>query len=204
VRAPSPIGVVERNAEYTFFDDFNSPSLQPGWQWPHENPPVTRIERGQVFLAPNAARALDPIGAILAWSTTVGNYVATTELRASSLTPGFLAGLAIIGDPENALGISIAGDGNVSVWKRQKNQHEIVTTGTAPRSPTLWLRLSARNGHLFKFAFSTNGRNWTDVGPELNGDYLPPWDRGLRVALTAGGAAGAPARFNSLRIMPAR
>jgi hypothetical protein len=33
---------------------------------------------------------------------------------------------------------------------------------------------------------------------------LPPWDRGLRVALTAGGTAGAAARFNSLRIVPAR
>lgn len=204
LRYPSPLGAIERNAEYSFFDDFNAPSLKPGWQWPHENPPTARIANGQILLIPSTARASDPIGAIMARSTTVGNYVATAEVPTSSLKPGVLAGLATIGDQENALGIAIAADGNVSLWKRQKNQHEIVTTSSAPKSTTMWLRVSARDGHLFRFAFSTNGRNWTDVGPELNGDYLPPWDRGLRVALTAGGTAGAEARFNSLRIVPAR
>ncbi len=38
----------------------------------------------------------------------------------------------------------------------------------------------------------------------LEGDYLPPWDRAVRVALTAGGAPGASARFDWLRIEPAR
>jgi xylan 1,4-beta-xylosidase len=203
-RLPAPLGVTERNAEYSFFDDFSDAALKPGWQWPQDNQPAAGIERRQLLLRPDTARAPDPIGAILARSTTVGNYVATAEVDTNSLRPGVLAGLAGIGDQENALGIAVGDDGNVSVWKRQKNQHQTVTTTTAPKSTSLWLRLSARDGHLFKFAISANGRNWIDVGPELNGDYLPPWDRGLRVALTAGGTAGAAARFNSLRIVPAR
>jgi hypothetical protein len=114
-----------------------------------------------------------------------------------------MAGLAAIGDHENALGVAVDADGKVTVWKRRKNQHEVVATTDAPKSTTLWLRLSARDGHLFRFAVSIDGRNWIDAGPELNGDYLPPWDRGLRVALTAGGTAGAAA-FDSLRIIPSR
>jgi Beta-xylosidase len=206
VRAPIPTDVIERNAEYLFFDDFITPSLTPGWQWPHENPPIVRVERrggGQLSLTAAQARGSDPLGAILARSTTVGDYVATTELAVQSLKPGALAGLASIGDQENALGIGVGGDGSVTVWKREKNKHEVVTTTTAPKSKSIWLRLTARNGHLFRFAFSGDGRNWIDLGPELNGDYMPPWDRGLRIALTAGGTADATAQFNSLRIAPA-
>ena len=155
-----------------------------------------------MLLTAGAARASDALGGMLARSTTVGDYVAITELAANSLKPGVTAGLASVGDQENALGIGVGSDGTVNVWKRQKNKDEVVTTATAPKSTSVWLRLSARNGHLFRFAFSGDGRNWTDVGPELNGDYMPPWDRGLRVALTVGGTAGAAARFNSLRIAP--
>ena len=61
--------------------------------------------------------------------------------------------------------------------------------------------MTAREGHLYRFAFSDDGRAWTDVGEEVDGAYLPPWDRGVRVALVAGGAA---ARFESLRIEPSR
>src|SRR5215213_1666350 len=151
-RSPSPVNVTERNAEYSFFDDFSAAVLRPGWQWPHENPPIVRIERGRngsglLLTAGGAARASDAIGAILARSTTTGNYVATAEVQMSSLKPGVLAGLATIGDEENALGLSVARDGKVSLWKRQKNESRIVATTTTPISTTLWLRLRARDGH---------------------------------------------------------
>lgn len=206
--ALSPFGIAERNAEFSFLDQFNAARLQPGWQWPQDNPPTIRIDSarngGQLALTPAREHVTDSIGAILGRSTTVGNYVATAEVVMGSLKPGALAGLAAIGDQENALGVAIGSDGKVVVWRRQKNQHETVTTSTAPRSASLWLRMTARDGHLFRFAFSRNGRNWTEVGTELDGAYLPPWDRGLRVALTAGGTAAASARFGALRITPAR
>jgi beta-xylosidase len=207
-RAPSPFGVAERNEEYSFLDRFTGAQLQPGWQWPQDNPPTIRMESGrnggQLVLTPASEHATDLIGAILGRPTTVGNYVATTEIAMRSLKPGAFSGLAAIGDRENALGVSIGGDGKVVVWRRQKNQQETVTTSNAPPSASLWLSMTARDGHLFRFALSRDGRKWADVGPELEGDYLPPWDRGLRVALTAGGTAGASARFGALSIAPAR
>jgi hypothetical protein len=33
-------------------------------------------------------------------------------------------------------------------------------------------------------------------------EYLPPWDRAVRVALTVGGVTGASARFDSMYINP--
>jgi hypothetical protein len=51
---------------------------------------------------------------------------------------------------------------------------------------------------------SEDGNRWRNIGDEMNGEYLPPWDRGVRVALTAGGAADASAKFEWLRIAPSR
>ena len=74
----------------------------------------------------------------------------------------------------------------------------------ALNSPLVYVRMTARAGHLYRFAVSEDGRQWTDVGDELDGSYLPPWDRGVRVALVAGGAHGAMGRFDWLRINPVR
>jgi len=41
---------------------------------------------------------------------------------------------------------------------------------------------------------------WRPIGNEAEGGYLPPWDRGVRVALTIAGPAGAEARFDWVRI----
>jgi xylan 1,4-beta-xylosidase len=62
--------------------------------------------------------------------------------------------------------------------------------------------MNARDGIFYSFAVSADGRSFRPVGFEQNGDYLPPWDRGVRVALTVGGAENASARFGFLRIEP--
>ncbi|HEY0385625.1 MAG TPA: hypothetical protein VGC64_06415, partial [Pyrinomonadaceae bacterium] len=62
-------------------------------------------------------------------------------------------------------------------------------------------RMTTHDGHLYSFDFSLDNRQWTEAGRELDGQYLPPWDRGVRVALTAG---KVPARFNWLRITSTR
>ena len=70
------------------------------------------------------------------------------------------------------------------------------------RAPVITLRMTATGGDHFRFAVSLDGRNWTEVGEPTAGDYLPPWDRAARVALTAGGASGAAAKFEWFRIAP--
>ncbi|HYO51442.1 family 43 glycosylhydrolase [Archangium sp.] len=186
-----------------FVDDFTSATPVLGWQWPNGRKPTSSIANGLLTLAPPAERETDPIGAILARSTNAGNYTAEAVLDVTGLPAGTVAGISAVGDPENALGVALKAN-TVEVWRRKSNKQETVTTATAPERPggKLHLRMTAKSGHLFRFAVSPDGTTWTDVGGELNGDYLPPWDRGVRVALTAGGVAGASARFDSLRITP--
>ncbi|HEX8069015.1 MAG TPA: family 43 glycosylhydrolase [Pyrinomonadaceae bacterium] len=205
-RADSPYGARERNAEYSFFDDFLAPRLRTGWQWPQANEPVLRVEprqRGWLVLAPTDAHAGDAIGAVVARTTTTGDYVATTVVDTRALPEGALAGLSAYGDDENALGLSVGG-GRAVLWRREKKEQQTVATAELPPAPAVQLRMNVRAGHLYRFAVSADGRRWTEVGGEVDGSYLPPWDRGVRVALVAGGAAGARARFDWLRIASGR
>ena len=205
-RAASPHEAAETNLEYRFEDEFTKPRLIPGWQWPQANEPVVRVDRtkgGRLVLSGKGKAAQDPIGAVVARSTTLGNYVATTLVDTRGMKRGVLAGLSAFGDPENAFGVAVGG-GKVVFWRREKNKHEVLETKDAPASPLLYLRMTVKNGDSFRFAVSANGQDWTDVGTELEGDYLPPWDRAVRVALTAGGAPGASAKFDWLRIEPAQ
>jgi len=207
-RAAAPLRVPKRDGEYAFFDDFNAPRLRASWQWPQANVPVVTIDprrQGWLMLSPNAsAKADNLLAAVVARPTTLGDYVATTTVDVNTLKPGVAAGLSAYGDGENALGIGVR-DGRVVVWRREKNEQRTLDTKDAPaNAPTIFLRMRAADGYKYRFSYSRDGKAWEDVGDEVEGQFLPPWDRGVRVALTAGSAPGASARFGLLRIEPAK
>jgi len=202
--AASPHGVGETNAEYRFVDEFTAQRLVPGWQWPHVAVPTYSLQRargGWLTLSRPTASADDPIGGVLARSTTKGDYVATTLIDLNRMGAGASAGLSAFGDVENALGVSVGG-GRATLWRREKKEQATVANADAPRAGHVHLRMTVRDGHLYRFAFSTDGSTWTDIGAEVDGAYLPPWDRGVRVALVASGGRGAAGRFGWLRVEP--
>lgn len=198
-QSQSPYGARQKRRELSFFDPFDGRDLGPGWQWPHDHRPTTAVSKGRLVLSPTSASANNPIGAIVARSTTSGDYVATTRLELSSLKPGTFAGLAAIGDPANALGIAVE-SGKILVWQKEKNRLQAKVVEQAADKSDIFLRMAVTGGNHFQFEMSWNGRTWQRVGQTADGGYLPPWDRNVRVALTAGGAAGAEARFDFLRI----
>lgn len=203
--APGPLRVRQAKAEHKFFDDFNSPRLRSGWQWPHAFAPVATIDtrrQGWLLLSPNVSQPETTL-AVLARSTTVGDYEAITLVETTAKTIGALAGLSAFGDVENALGLSV-GDGKVFLWRREKNDQRVIETVEAPSGGSLHLRMRAQDGHRYRFSMSSDGRDWKEVGDEIDGSYLPPWDRGVRIALVAGGPKGASGRFGFLRIEPSR
>jgi xylan 1,4-beta-xylosidase len=205
IRALSPAQAFTRNPEHYFHDEFEKQDLHPAWQWPQHNEPIARINStaGQLHLSPRPERAKDLHGAALAVKTTVGDYVAMTLVDVHQLPPGGFAGLSAFGDMENALGIS-AGAHELVLWRRQKGKTENVASAPVNAAAGMHLKMSAAQGHLFRFSYSVNGRDWIALGGEmdLDGAYLPPWDRGVRVALTAGGIENVNARFDWLHLVP--
>jgi beta-xylosidase len=212
--AHSPYDTRDARPNLSFFDDFISTTLRPGWQWPQGNVPDFRIERGQLLLSPTT-EATDPTAAVLARTTTSGDYVATAVIDLRGLKGNVAAGLAAYGDSDNSLGIAVRRGESVVVWRHRKDkptEWQTVNDALSLGCKSVHLRMTAREGHLYRFAVSCEGRGWVDVGKmfggdageEFEGDYLPPWDRGVRVALVAGGGRGATARFDSLRVEPSR
>lgn len=206
-QSASPLRTVERNEEYTFFDDFNTPALQPGWQWLQNNEPTIRVARGSLMLSPSAQakNPNDMLAAAVGYWTTTGDYTATTIVDTRRLNAGAHAGITAFGDAENALGLVVERDGKLILFKREKNQDTMLPTDQ-PKirlvNPLVHLRMTATGGNTFQFASSVDGRRFTDIGASVDGKFLPPWDRGVRVALTTGGGRGATGAFNSLRIEP--
>ena len=75
------------------------------------------------------------------------------------------------------------------------------TTVQMPATELLHLRLSAQDRTRFEFAVSPDGRTWKTVGG-AQGEYLPPWDLAVRVALILSGEPGSSARFGTFTLGP--
>ena len=202
--AEIPIATSSEATPYAFVDDFTTAKLKPQWQWPQNNEPRVRIgqsDRG-IILSASEMRHDDFVAAVLAVKTTTGNYLAATKLSRESLARGNSAGLSAFGDGDNALGASIRGE-ELVLWRRQRNKQQLIGSTPLPPGTDLWLRMKSSAGHRFQFAWATDGKSWKEIGTniDLEGDYLPPWDRGIRVALVVGGG-NATAKFYSLHVSP--
>ena len=202
-RAVAPLRVSEADEEYLFVDEFTAPTLGFGWQWLQNSIPTYQISNGLLQLSPHPSQTMNLIGGIMAYSTTVGDYEATAHLDVRRLDRGVMAGISAIGDGENALGAGVL-DGKVVVWRRERNNHRVISTQEPLVGGQLYLKMTSRDGAFYSFSVSSDGRRFQPVGYEQNGDYLPPWDRGVRVALTVGGAENASARFGSLKLEPTK
>lgn len=180
-------------------DEFTGLELGLEWQWPISGPrPAASIRHGQLHLTANNSR----LGALLARRTHVGTYKAATTLDFAGLAPDTFAGLAAVGDPYNALAL-MAGNGQLQIWHLKNGLHQCLAQVYVDSCPTLTLRLEVWGGQRYRFAYSADGTSWQPLPTEgftLNGTYLPPWDRGVRVALVAQGMEGNMARFNNFII----
>jgi xylan 1,4-beta-xylosidase len=186
-------------ARFNVADEFAGNRLGLEWQWPIGQQPATAVHHGQLHLA---ATRDSRLGAIVARRTHAATYKAATTIDFASLPADTFAGLAAVGDPYNALAL-MAGNGQLQIWHLKSGKQQCLANIFIDACPTLTLRLEVWGGQRYRFAYSTDGATWQPLPTEsfsLNGTYLPPWDRGVRVALVAQGAEGNTATFNNLII----
>ena len=204
ISATSPFGSVQKHSQ-EFQDPFRA-VLLPGWEWPQDQEPrfVFPSKRtGGIELGPKARGGNDLLDAVLARSTRSGSYTATTVVKPSSGKAGAMAGIAAIGDTGNAAGLAV-GAGKLVLWRRDGGKQKTLVESNGPRSDPVYLKLDARRGSSFQFAYSTDGKEWTAIGEPQSGEQFPPWDRSVRVGLTASGGKGAGGRFVEFRMVEAR
>ncbi|HVF29009.1 MAG TPA: family 43 glycosylhydrolase [Pyrinomonadaceae bacterium] len=205
ISAPAPLTLLAPTAGAGFFDEFGGSRLEPSWQWPltggQRGAQVARVESrrgGRLILSPAVDVKEDEFtDAVLGRRTISGDYTAIALVDARRMMPGARAGLGAYSWHNGALGAAI-GDGKIYVWRREDKKQELVATAKVLGAGLIHLRMAVAGGKSYQFAFSADGREWSDVGARVEGSHVG----GARVALTAGGARGAAAKFEWIRITP--
>jgi len=201
VKAVSPSGAKQKWASsVSFTADFGKKNLDTGWQWPQHREPRYQLTQGKLHLFAGERRG-DFLSALLARSTTALDYSVTAVIDASVLQTNVTAGVCALGDIDNGVGVATQ-DGAIVLWRRERGQIRELSREPEPAGGKLFLRMDSSEGFHFQFSTSTDGRQWIPCGEAADARNLPPWDRAVRVALTAGGATGAESVFESFSITP--
>ncbi|HEX8531457.1 MAG TPA: family 43 glycosylhydrolase [Cytophagales bacterium] len=181
-------------------EEFSADSLARSWQWPVGQQPKFSVQPAGNGLITLAARP-EKIGAVLGQRTKTETYAATAAINPASISGNEAAGLAAVGDLNNALGVWVK-DGQIALWQTKGDTTRTVLQQKLPKGQTVQLRMTAAGGHQYRFAWSPDGTTWNELNADkpLDGSYLPPWDRGIRVGLLAKGPAGADVQFDWFRL----
>jgi regulation of enolase protein 1 (concanavalin A-like superfamily) len=128
--------------------------------------------------------------------TLSADYTATVVITRQE---NVSAGLALVGDRDNAAGVELRNQSAV-LWRRDESKYsELGAAPIATTSKSVQLRVTASSGYMFQFEASSDGVTWSPVGGQIDISTVPRWDRGLRVGLTS---SRGEARFTSFRITP--
>ncbi len=162
-------------------DLFNGSVLQNDWQWSVFTPAKTSVANGLLSLdaVPGGAN-------YVAQKTLSPNYTATAEINSKKSTAS--AGISLVGDEKN----------QVTAYLRN-NRIELVQTrqGDDPRD----CRHMVANGKDISFFVGKNRKALTPLNAKpIDGTFLPPWDRALRVALIAKAGTAGTAMFDSFEM----
>lgn len=194
IQAPTPFAseVKESVATFSdFSDDFTAAERPVQWQWDFRNPPTVSTKDGALQVA-----AAGSVGTFYGIAPARGRYTATVTVKSGGAV---LKGLAAYGDASNALGLGVSA-GRLVLWRVEKGQRHTLAEQTLSADGTVHLRMEVWDGRRYQFSWSTDGRSWTPVRPEIDGDYLPPWDRAVRAGLFVTGEPGASGTFDSFRL----
>jgi xylan 1,4-beta-xylosidase len=170
-------------------EEFEGKTLSNSWQWSVFNPP--RYEQSEGTLSLYASG----IPAFLAHKTFASEYhVRTTLLINQSASEG---GLAAIGDDRNLVGISFA-KGKLQVSKVVDGNESVIMLKKLNARDRIVLEMQVSKGSLIHFRYSLDGKTFKNAGPApVDGGYLPPWDRAVRVGVTAKGQNDQKAVFEN-------
>ena len=173
----------ERNS--MFVDEFENSILSPNYQLPLAPSETIELRAGTLAFGAN-----DTSEAVVATRTVSGDYTATVLIKSANMTADEIVGLAAYSWRGNAVGIGF-GLGKISVFRRENAKQEIVTSAEAAKTENINLRMTAKGGEFYQFAYSPDGKIWTDLGKPIVGSHV----EGARVALTHVGKA-RQARFD--------
>jgi beta-xylosidase len=175
-------------------DDFGTDSLSENWQWSVFQKIQYDLKNGRLELSALPEKH----GAFLGQKTFSADYVAqvSVDTQASSAE----AGLALIGDEKNFISTTIK-DKTMVIRKVENEKETVILEKKFNGGDQLQLRAQIRNGKDIRFSYSRDGVKFTELNKApVDGFFLPPWDRAVRVAVIARGPSSTKAVFDNFAL----
>ena len=200
---PAPLPLID------FVDEIAQGPLDPSWQWPVNTRPDVAFSRPGLVLripleSPLAAAPVE--SALIAVPRPAGlHYFASVALARPAISdPRLWAGLAIIGDPFNTVGLGLRGD-TLTLWQRRGATQTVIweTTLPAARNGRQTIHLSSRSvgrEHHLQFFYALDSGPRHRAGTTYDASDLPAWDRGLRIGMMLEGPLGRSASFQHFEL----
>ncbi|MFL5739553.1 MAG: family 43 glycosylhydrolase [Flavisolibacter sp.] len=176
-------------------EKFKGHDLSNQWQWTVFQHPSYSLHKGMLWLEASQNGA----GSFIGQKIESGNYIATINLCAKRTSSA--AGLAAIGDENNLLSV-LFDKGRITIVERREGKSNNLLDKQVGKTvmpyKKFFLRMEVRNSHEIYFLYSLDGKNFTALNDAfINGTYLPPWDRAVRVGLISSGNENQQAVFNN-------
>ena len=156
-------------------DEFNDNSLGLQWQW-HANPQpwwaFTHQEKGCLYLysvpLPENYRNLWDIPNLLLQKMPAPDFTATMKITFKPQIRGERTGLIIMGQDYALLSLENTSDGLVlsqaECLRAGNGTKEQVNASETVKDPTVYLRVTVKQGSNCTFSYSMDGRRFTDLG----------------------------------------
>ena len=166
----------------TQMDAFSSKKLSNDWQWSVFQNPALSIKSGALYLPASEE------GVFIGHKTLSGNYQATVEVL--SRKSSAWAGLGIIGDEKNKIAVYYY-RGIIEVIQSKNGIDSVLLRRAVLQKKKPLLKMKVQNGNAISFFYSLNGDDYVLLNQQpINGSFLPPWDRAVRVGLLSKGSTG--------------
>jgi beta-xylosidase len=175
-------------------DEFNGNELEDIWQWSVFAKPKFAVRDGKIQLMASEEKS----GSYLGTKTYTANYDADViiDTRASSSE----AGLGLVGDEKNFIAATLEGN-RLVVRKVESDKETVIESKRVSPGGKLYIRATVSNGKDIIFSYSSDGKKYTKVNENaVDGFFLPPWDRAVRVALISKGTSGTKGVFEEFAL----
>lgn len=176
------------------YENFDAASLSSRWQWSVFQSVSHKLTAGELHLAslPSAT------GAYVGTKIFTPKYKATALIRTDKSSSS--TGIGLIGDDKNAV-TALFKNNTLELYHVQDGKEKILVTSKVRAKKKLYLRVEVNNNKDIRFLYSSNGKNYITLNDvPVDGSFLPPWDRAVRVGLVSKGSTEQKSVFDSFEL----
>jgi beta-xylosidase len=175
-------------------DEFSGKTISEEWQWIVFQKVKKQQKSGnlELFALPQAG------GAVLGRKMYAADFDAMVEVNRKGSTAA--SGIGLIGDEKNSISAFIKGSA-VQIVQVKDGKETLLSTHSIGSFKLGHLKMQVRNGKDISFYYGNRENNFTLLNKKpIDGKFLPPWDRALRIGLVAKGPKNEKAVFEEFEV----